>query len=88
MWTIEYDERALRDMRKLARLERKRILDYMDQRVAHSEDPALLSKSLQGKKYKGLCRFRVGDYRVICHIQRDIVTVLVVAVGHRREIYD
>ena len=32
-------------------------------------------------------RIRVGDYRIICHIDDDILVVLVIRIGHRREIY-
>ena len=35
----------------------------------------------------GLWRYRVGDYRIICRIQDDVVVVLVLSIGHRREIY-
>ena len=64
----------------------QRILDYMDQRVAPMEDPRSIGKALQGN-LGGLWRYRVGDYRVICEIQDEILCVLVVNLGNRREIY-
>jgi mRNA interferase RelE/StbE len=37
--------------------------------------------------FAGLCRYRVGDYRIICRIEDDILTVLVLKIGHRKNIY-
>jgi len=37
---------------------------------------------------KGLWRYRVGDYRVICDIEDDRMVILPVTIGHRREVYD
>ena len=48
--------------------------------------PRYQGKALRGKK-ADLWRYRVGDYRIICPLQDDIVTVLVLAMGHRKEIY-
>jgi mRNA interferase RelE/StbE len=36
---------------------------------------------------QGLWRYRVGDYRLICRIDDQAVTILVLEIGHRREIY-
>jgi mRNA interferase RelE/StbE len=58
----------------------------MNERVANLEDPSSIAKALQGS-YKGLHRFRVGDYRVICDIQRERIVVLVLDVGHRKDVY-
>jgi len=49
-------------------------------------DPRQFGKPLHGDK-KGLWRYRVGDYRLICDIQDQRVTVLLLALGHRKEIY-
>ncbi len=86
-WTIEYDPRALKDLKKLDRTIQREILDYMDHRVATAKDPRDLGKPLRGSKF-GLWRFRVQDYRVICELQEKRLVVLVVAVGHRSRIYE
>jgi mRNA interferase RelE/StbE len=65
---------------------RQRVIKVMNDRVANLEDPSLIAKPLLGT-YKGLHRFRVGDYRVICDIQRERVLVLVLTVGHRKDVY-
>ena len=58
----------------------------MNERVANLEDPKSIAKALKGP-YKGLYRFRVGDYRVICDIQQERVVVLVLDAGHRKDVY-
>ncbi len=86
-WTIEYDPRALKDLKKLDRTMQRKILDYMDTRVATAEDPRHFGKPLRASKF-GLRRYRVRDYRIICELQEKRLVVLVVAVGHRSTIYD
>ncbi len=86
-WTIEYDPRALKDLKKLDRTIQREILDYMDERVAMAKDPRGLGKPLRASRF-GLWRYRVRDYRIICELQEKRLVVLVVAVGHRSTIYD
>ncbi len=84
-WRIEWDERALRELQGLGRESQRRILRYLRERVI-AEDPRRFGKPLRGE-LAGLWRYRVEDHRVICRIEDDVLVVLVVAVGHRREVY-
>lgn len=86
-WTIEYDESALADLKKLDRQIQLEILDYMDKRIAKAEDPRAFGKPLRHSKF-GLWRYRVHDYRMICQIREATLVVLVLAVGHRSKIYE
>ena len=86
-WTIEYDEGAIADLRKLDRQMQREILDYLEKRIATAEDPRVFGKPLRHSKF-GLWRYRMRDFRIICQLQRARLTVLVVAVGHRRTIYE
>jgi mRNA interferase RelE/StbE len=58
----------------------------MDNRVAPQEDPRTIGKALTGS-LGTLWRFRVGDYRVICEIQRSALRILVIRVGHLGDVY-
>ena len=84
-WTIEYDEEAVRDLKKLDRRAQREILDYMGQRIGRAEDPRSFGKPLRHSKF-GLWRYRVRDYRIICQLQQAKLIVLVVAVGHRSNV--
>jgi mRNA interferase RelE/StbE len=85
-WTIEYAETAKKQLRKLDKLAARRIIDFMDERVASNDDPRAMGKALKGP-LGDLWRYRVGDFRVICDIQDKVLTVLVLRVGNRREVY-
>ena len=84
-WEIEWDERARKELRSLDRGIQKRILSYLRERT--KENPRNFGKQLSGDK-AGLWRYRIENFRVICRLQDDKFIVLVVAVGHRKEIYD
>jgi len=86
-WTIKYTDTAKNLLRKLDKQTARRIVDYMDERVATLNDPRSSGKTLTGP-LGGLWRYRVGDYRVICEIQDRVVCVLVLKIGHRGKIYD
>ncbi|WP_323011527.1 type II toxin-antitoxin system RelE/ParE family toxin [Castellaniella sp.] len=85
-WTIDYADSARAQLRKLDRQVARRIVDFMDERVAPLEDPRSTGKALTGP-LGGFWRYRVGDCRVICEIQDGALRVLVVRIGNRREVY-
>lgn len=85
-WTIDYTQTALNQLRKLDKQSARRILDFMDERIALREDPRSIGKALTGP-LGGLWRYRVGDFRVICEIQDGALRVLVLELGNRREVY-
>lgn len=85
-WRIEYAATARAQLRKLDRPMARRVVDFLDRRIAGMESPRRTGKALTGP-LGGLWRYRVGDCRVICDIQDDTLRVLVVRVGKRREIY-
>ncbi len=85
-WTIEYADTAIKQLRKLGKPAARRILDYLDERISGLENPRSVGKALTGT-LGDLWRYRVGDYRVICDIQDDVLRILVVRVGNRRDVY-
>jgi mRNA interferase RelE/StbE len=86
-WTIEFDRRALRDLQQLDRAAQRRILAYLEQRVVPAASPRDLGEALTST-FAGLWRYRVGDYRVICRLEDACLVVLVVRIGHRRDVYE
>lgn len=85
-WTIEYTDSARRQLRKLDKTSARRILDYMDQRVAPLEDARSIGKALRGPLGE-FWRYRAGQYRIICELQDLKLRVLVLLVGDRKDIY-
>lgn len=86
-WTVEYTRQAQRQLSKLDKAVARRILDFMDQQVAQQADPRSHGKALTGGKLGSYWRYRVGDYRIICDIQDGVLRVLVLGVGHRKQVY-
>lgn len=65
----------------------KKIVDYMEEKVRPLSDPRATGKGLVFNK-SGLWRYRIGDYRAICQINDEKIVIIVLEVGHRKEIYD
>ena len=86
MWRIEWDSKALKEAKKLDRDARKKIVEYLEKRVLASQNPYQFGKPLKGNK-AGIWRYRVGNYRILCQIEDRALIVLVIAVGHRKDIY-
>jgi mRNA interferase RelE/StbE len=81
-YQVEFLSAAEKQLAKLPPNEQERITEKID---ALSNDPRPLGiKALKGKD---LMRLRVGDYRVIYQIEDDRLVVLIVKLGHRREVY-
>ncbi len=87
VWRVEFVADAARDLRKLGTEAERTILRYLRQRIATAEDPRRFGRALT-RDMKGLWRYRVGDYRIVAAIEDNRFVVLVVTVGHRREVYD
>lgn len=86
-WVYRFDQRALKELKKLAKEAQREIVAYLEERVAGDADPRRFGKGLKAD-LAGLWRYRVGDFRILCQIVDGELLVLVVAVGHRRNIYE
>lgn len=85
MWKVEFSRRAEKQIARIDAEARARILKKLAV-IAQSDDPRTSAEPLTGG-WTGYWRFRVGDYRAIAEIEDERVTVFVIEVGHRREIY-
>lgn len=85
-WKIEYAESVQKDIRKIDAQQRKRIREFLEDKVANLEDPRMLGKALTGS-FSGLWRYRIGSYRIVTHIEDRDVRILVVKMAHRKEVY-
>ena len=85
-WRIEIARTAEKQIKKLARPAQRAIQRFLRERLASCENPRQWGKALQGVK-RGLWRYRVGDYRLICDIRDETITVVVLEIGHRKDLY-
>ncbi len=86
-WKIEFDPAAERELDKLDRQIARRILGFLYERVAQLDNPRSIGEALKGTRLGELWKYRVGDYRVVSNIEDNILRILVVKIGNRREVY-
>jgi mRNA interferase RelE/StbE len=86
-WTIEYDLAARKHIEELDAQTRRRLRNFLEVRIASLGNPRQSGQALQGSQLGQFWRYRVGDYRIICDLQDHRLVVLVIEIGHRREVY-
>ena len=86
-WHINISETAKKQLQKLDRQTAQRLTYYLRERVLLHDNPRLVGAALQGNRLGELWKYRVGDYRIIVRIKDQELEILVVEVGHRREVY-
>ena len=86
-WRIEFEDAALKELAKLDKPVARRILAFIRERVAVLDDPRSVGEALKGSSLGDFWKYRVGDYRVIAHIEDGALRILVLEVGNRREVY-
>lgn len=85
-WRIEFERAAERELAKLDPQTAKRILKFLNRRVAPLSDPRSIGEALHGG-LGAFWKYRVGDYRIIAAIEDRRLRILVVRIGNRRDVY-
>ena len=86
-WTIELTDAAVRQLERLDRNSGRHLWKFLHERLAVLENPRSIGQALHGQKFGELWKYRVGDYRIIARIEDDRLLILVVRIGHRRDVY-
>ncbi|AHF97245.1 translation repressor RelE [Desulfurella acetivorans A63] len=86
-WAIKFEESAKKELASLDKQTAKRIITFLKERIALSDNPRKLGKTLKGSKLGDFYRYRVGNYRIICAIEDDNLLVIVIRVAYRKEVY-
>lgn len=86
-YKVVFTDRAKKQLKKFDKHISALILGWLEKNIEGSENPRIHGNGLL-ENISGQWRYRIGDYRVICNIQDREVIVLVLEIGHRREIYD
>ena len=73
-------------MARLGSVDRERIARFIRDRIASRDDPREIGEALAGP-FAGRWKYRVGDYRIIASIDDGAVTIIVIRIGNRREVY-
>ena len=85
-YIVKYSERAMKILRKMDSYDRAHIKRWIEKNLIGCLEPRIYGKNLIGNQ-SGMWRYRIGDYRVIANINDEEVIILIVKIGHRKEIY-
>ncbi len=80
-------EQAQKQLKKMDRYTAALIIGWLRKNVEGCENPRAFGKALTANR-SGQWRYRIGDYRVLAEIQDEKIIVLVLGIGHRKEVYD
>ena len=86
MFRVRFSSQARKELKKMDIHVSSLILGWIRKNLEGCNDPRSLGKALTGDK-SDAWRYRVGDYRIICEIHDEDIIILVLSVGHRREVY-
>ena len=87
MYQVEYTARAIKQLKKLDKPTRALIFGWIEKNLVNCENPRLHGKGLAANR-TGQWRYRLGDYQILAKIQDEKLIIVVIEVGHRREIYN
>ena len=85
-YRVEYSKAALKQLKKMDRFDARLITSWIGKNLEGCEDPRAHGKGLTANR-SGEWRYRVGDYRILCVIQDDVLFIEVFAIGHRSSVY-
>ena len=86
-YRVEYTSKALKQLKKMDRFDAQIITSWIGKNLEGTMDPGSHGKGLTDNR-SGEWRYRVGNYRILCTIHDDVLTIEVFTIGHRRDMYD
>lgn len=86
MYQVVFTDKALKVLKKLDRSVSRMLLAWIKKNLEGCDNPRIHGKALTGD-HAGRWRYRVGDYRIMAEISDDTITIYVVNIGHRKNIY-
>ena len=86
-YRVEYLSQVVKTLEKMNKYTKKILVEWIEKNLVGCENPRVHGKPLSANR-AGQWRYRVGDYRIIVKIEDDKLVILVIAIGHRKEVYD
>ena len=86
-YEVNYTAQVLKTLEKMDKFTKRILVDWIEKNLVGCENPRIHGKVLSSNRV-GQWRYRVGDYRIIAKIEDDKLIILVITIGHRREVYD
>ena len=85
-YKILFEKNADRQLKKIDITQQRIIVNLIAKNLENTNDPRISGKSLKGN-LKDYWRYRIGNYRIIAEINDDEFKILIIEVGHRKDIY-
>ncbi|MCP1224533.1 type II toxin-antitoxin system RelE/ParE family toxin [Sebaldella sp. S0638] len=85
-YNVEYTEKCLKQLKKMDKSESAYIVGWIKKKLINCENPRIHGKGLVGD-HSGEWRYRIGNYRIIADINDDTVLILLLNIGHRKNVY-
>lgn len=85
-YLVRYEKRAQKTLKKMDKFQASMILSWIEKNLVDTDNPRQHGKGLVANR-SGEWRYRVGDYRIIADIKDEVVTILIVEIGHQNSIY-
>lgn len=85
-YKILFDKNADKQLKKIDKTQQRIIINWIIKNLENTNDPRVFGKALKGN-LKDYWRYRVGDYRIIAEINDAEVKILIIEIGHRKDIY-
>jgi mRNA interferase RelE/StbE len=86
-WKLELSSLAQKNLDQLDPQHARCVLSFLRDRVAPLDDPRSIGQALSGSRLGEFWKYRVGDIRIIASIEDQALCILIITLGHRREIY-
>lgn len=85
-YRVKISKNALKQLKKMDQYTRTMLVSWIEKNLDGCENPYFQGKALKGK-YSSLWIYRIGNYRVISRIENNEMIILVIEIGHRKEVY-
>ena len=79
--------KAQKQFSKMDKIQAMQIKKWIEKNLMHCSNPYFQGKALKGSLSE-YWRYKVGNYRVLAEIDTQNITIIIVSIGHRKEIYD
>lgn len=86
MYKVKIIESVEKKLSKLDKTTLRIIKNWVIKNLVDTDNPKKVGKQLKGN-LKGVWRYRIGDYRLFAKIDDEILTIFLIDIGHRREVY-
>ncbi len=85
-YKVVYDKKAIKSLSKIDQGQKVIILAWIEKNLVDTNEPKKHGKALKGN-LKEYWRYRIGDYRILADINDNQIQIIIINIGHRREIY-